>query len=180
MGAERKVALALRGGGEVLSKLKGRVTVSIQNNPRGIIVDRWQYQAMLDASDSPEPEVESESDSKKPPVEDSDSDSEVPRGKRVSPIKSMEEERERERERRQEKRKKKKLKKLKIVSPKVTDFEIEEVEVWTPAMYEKWDKSGRPKKRKHRHDSDSDSKQKSKKPGFNRSISFGAIKSRSS
>merc|ERR1712179_503870 len=67
-------------------------------------------------------------------------------------------------------------KKLKIVSPKVTDFEIEEVEVWTPAMYEKWDKSGRPKKRKHRHDSDSDSKQKSKKPGFNRSISFGANK----
>lgn len=174
--AERKVALALRGGDQVLNKLKGRVTVSIQNTPRGIVVDRWQYQAMLDASDSP-PESEPETAKKQPAVGDSDSDSEVPRGgKRVSPIKSLEEERERDRERRQEKRKKKKLKKLKIVSPRVTDFPVEEVEVWTPAMYEKWDKCGRPKKRKHRHDSDSDSKQKSKKPGFNRSMSFGSNK----
>lgn len=171
--AERKVALALRGGDQVLNKLKGRVTVSIQNTPRGIVVDKWQYQAMLDASDSAESEPESK---KQTVVGDSDSDSEVPRGKRVSPIKSLEEERERERERRQEKRKKKKLKKLKIVSPRVTDFPVEEVEVWTPAMYEKWDKCGRPKKRKHRHDSDSDSKQKSKKPGFNRSMSFGSNK----
>ena len=102
---------------------------------------------------------------------DSGSDVSIPRGKRFSPVKASNEDKDGER-----RKKKKKLTKLKIDPPR-KDFNLEEVEVWTPAMYQKWDKSGRPKekKRKHKHDSDSDSKSKLKNMkvgGFNRSISF--------
>ena len=101
---------------------------------------------------------------------DSGSDVSIPRGKRFSPVKASNEDKDGER-----KKKKMKLTELKMDPPR-RDFDIEDVEVWTPAMYQKWDKSGRPKekKRKHKHDSDSDSKSKLKnmKVGFNRSISF--------
>ena len=106
---------------------------------------------------------------------DSGSDVSIPRGKRFSPVKASNEDKDGER-----KKKKKKLTKLKMDPPR-KDFDIEDVEVWTPAMYQKWDKSGRPKekKRKHKHDSDSDSKSKLKNMktvGFNRSISFDVNK----
>ena len=104
---------------------------------------------------------------------DSGSDVSIPRGKRFSPVKASNNE---DKDGERKKKKKKKLTKLKMDPPR-KDFEIEDVEVWTPAMYQKWDKSGRPKekKRKHKHDSDSDSKSKLKNMkvgGLNRSISF--------
>ena len=105
---------------------------------------------------------------------ESDSDSSPARGKRISPAKQAVE----ESSRRREKKKRKKLKKLRIDTAPA-NFSPEEVEVWTPAMYEKWDRGGRPKtkKRKHKQDSDSDSRQKMKvKPGFNRSLSFDTKK----
>jgi hypothetical protein len=78
------------------------------------------------------------------------------------------------------KKKRKKVKKIRIKSPRPpVSLPVEGVEVWTPAMYQKWDRSGRPreKKRKHtRQDSDSDSKLKLKKPGFARSMSFDGKK----
>jgi len=171
--AERKVALALRGGGDVLSRMRGKLSVKIQNSPKFVVIDLWQYQNQLDASDT------SGSDYRKPTAGDSDSDSgsdvSIPRGKRFSPVKASNEDKDGER-----KKKKKKLTKLKMDPPR-KDFDIEDVEVWTPAMYQKWDKSGRPKekKRKHKHDSDSDSKSKLKNMktvGFNRSISFDVNK----
>ena len=104
---------------------------------------------------------------------DSGSDVSIPRGKRFSPVKASNEDKDRER-----KKKKKKLTKLKMDPPR-RDFNIEDVEVWTPAMYQKWDKSGRPKEKKRKHDSDSDSKSKLKNMktvGFSRSISFDVNK----
>ena len=105
-----------------------------------------------------------------PCFRDSDSSSEVSRGGKSSPSKQPPEEKRRH--------KKNKLKKLKIASPKSNvDFEVEDVEVWTPAMYQQWDKSGRPKEKKKKHRHDSDSRQKIKKPGgFQRSISFDTRK----
>ena len=50
--AERKVALALRGGGDVLSRMRGKLSVKIQNSPKFVVIDLWQYQAQLDASDT--------------------------------------------------------------------------------------------------------------------------------
>ena len=49
--AERKVALALRGGGDVLSRMRGKLSVKIQNSCP-VVIDLWQYQAQLDASDT--------------------------------------------------------------------------------------------------------------------------------
>ena len=49
---ERKVALALRGGGDVLSRMRGRLSVSIQNVAKFVFLDLWQYTARLDESDS--------------------------------------------------------------------------------------------------------------------------------
>ena len=50
--AERKVALALRGGGDVLSRMRGKLSVKIQNTPQFVVIDLWQYQNQLDASDT--------------------------------------------------------------------------------------------------------------------------------
>ena len=55
--AERKVALALRGGGDVLSRMRGKLSVSCQNSPRFMMIDLWQYQAQLDSSDSSDGET---------------------------------------------------------------------------------------------------------------------------
>merc|ERR1712039_854041 len=49
--AERKVALALRGGGDVLSRMRGKLSVKIQNSCP-VVIDLWQYQAQLEASDT--------------------------------------------------------------------------------------------------------------------------------
>merc|ERR1712004_709610 len=95
---ERKVALALRGGGDVLSRMRGKLSVKIQNSCP-VVIDLWQYQAQLDASDT------SGSDYRKPAAAgDSDSDSgsdvSIPRGKRFSPVKvASNDEKERERRR---------------------------------------------------------------------------------
>ena len=59
-------------------------------------------------------------------------------------------------------------------SPEKRSIEPESVEVWTPAMYQKWDAGtlkSKDKKRKHMVGSDSDSRVKVK-PGFNRSMSY--------
>ena len=103
---------------------------------------------------------------------DSGSDVSIPRGKRFSPVKASNNE---DKDGERKKKKKKKLTKLKMDPPR-KDFDIEDVEVWTPAMYQKWEESGRlkEKKRKHKHDSDSDSKSKLKNMnvGFNQRIIF--------
>ena len=66
---ERKVALSLRGGGEVLSRVGGRLSVSIQSSPRNVIIDLWQYQAMLDQSSEGEEDTPQERQARRNPVE---------------------------------------------------------------------------------------------------------------
>merc|ERR1712058_140814 len=64
------------------------------------------------------------------------SDDSIPRGKRISALKSSDSEE--EIKKRKKKLKKKKDKKTRIQTP-VNDFPVEEV-IWTPSMYQKWDK----------------------------------------
>ena len=97
---------------------------------------------------------------------DSGSEDSIPRGKRFSPIKVPESEEEVKRTKKKLKKHKKKRKRIRAATPEPT-FPVEDV-VWTPAMYEKWDKNR--KSGKKVSDSDSDAP-RSKHKKLHRSLS---------
>merc|ERR1712034_160346 len=129
----------------------GRVSVSVQTKPKAVILDMALYKMQLLADDGTD---ESEHEVKEPirKPSDSGSDEEIPRGKRISPVKMPESE--------------EKRKRIRKASPDPS-IVVEDV-VWTPAMYEKWDKNRG--KKGGGYDSDSDAP-KSKHKKFHRSLS---------
>jgi len=141
-----------RKGGDVLAWMsrKGRVSVSVQTKPKGVILDMALYKMQLLAADGTD-ESEHEAEPSKKQT-DSDSDDEIPRGKRISPVKIPGSEDDSRKHKKKMKKHKKKRKRIRTHSPDPT-FPVEEV-VWTPAMYKKWDET------KHKKggglDSDSD------------------------
>merc|ERR1712106_550509 len=156
-----------RKGGDVLAWMsrKARVSVSVQTKPKAVILDMALYKMQLLAEDgSDESEHEAKETSRK--QSDSDSDDEIPRGKRISPVKMPESEEELRRPKKKLKKHKKKRKRVRKQSPAAT-FPVEEV-VWTPAMYEKWDKNRG--KKGDKYDSDSDAP-RNKHKKLNRSLS---------
>merc|ERR1712013_901014 len=76
-----------RKGGDVLSWMsrKGRVSVSVQTKPKGVLLDMALYKMQFLAADGTD-ESEHEAEPSKKQT-DSDSDDEIPRGKRISPVK---------------------------------------------------------------------------------------------
>lgn len=156
-----------RKGGDVLAWMsrKARVSVSVQTKPKAVILDMALYKMQLLAEDgSDESAHEAKETSRK--QSDSDSDDEIPRGKRISPVKMPESEEELRRPKKKLKKHKKKRKRVRKQSPAAA-FPVEEV-VWTPAMYEKWDKNRG--KKGDKYDSDSDAP-RSKHKKLNRSLS---------
>jgi len=156
-----------RKGGDVLAWMsrKARVSVSVQTKPKAVILDMALYKMQLLADDgTDESEHEVKEPTRKP--SDSGSDEEIPRGKRISPVKLPESEEERRRPNKKLKKHKKKRKRIRKASPDPS-IVVEDV-VWTPAMYEKWDKNRG--KKGGGYDSDSDAP-KSKHKKFHRSLS---------
>lgn len=156
-----------RKGGDVLAWMsrKARVSVSVQTKPKAVILDMALYKMQLLADDGTD---ESEHEVKEPirKQSDSGSDEEIPRGKRISPVKMPDSEEEMRRPKKKLKKHKKKRKRIRKASPG-PPIEVEDV-VWTPAMYEKWDKNRG--KKGGGYDSDSDAP-KSKHKKFHRSMS---------
>jgi len=156
-----------RKGGDVLAWMsrKARVSVSVQTKPKAVILDMALYKMQLLAEDGTD---ESDTEVKQATGKPSDSGSEdsIPRGKRFSPIKVPESEEEVKRTKKKLKKHKKKRKRIRAATPEPT-FPVEDV-VWTPAMYEKWDKNR--KSGKKVSDSDSDAP-RSKHKKLHRSLS---------
>jgi len=155
-----------RKGGDVLAWMsrKAKVSVSVQTKPKAVILDMALYKMKLladDGTEESEPDVAQESGKKS----DSASEDSIPRGKRFSPKKLPESEEEVRKPKKKLKKHKKKKKKIRLATPDPT-FPVEEV-VWTPAMYEKWDKN---RKKRKGSDSDSDAP-RSKHKKFHRSVS---------
>jgi len=157
-----------RKGGDVLAWMsrKARVSVSVQTRPKADILDMALYKMKLLADDGSD---ESDREVKQPTEKRSDSGSEdsIPRGKRFSPVKLPESEEEVKKPKKKLKKHKKKRKRIRSDSPE-SSLPVEDV-VWTPAMYEKWDKN-RKKGGKKMSDSDSDVP-RSKLKKFHRSLS---------
>jgi len=157
-----------RKGGDVLAWMnkKASVSVSVQTKPKAVILDMALYKMKLlaeDASEESEQDIKEEEPLRKP--SESDSDDEIPKGKRFSPVKVPDSE-EDLRPRKKLKKHKKKRKRVRLASPDKS-FPVEEV-VWTPAMYQKWDKTRH--KKGNVYDSDSDAP-KSKHKKLKRSLS---------
>merc|ERR1712098_567168 len=134
-------------GGDVLAWMsrRAKVSVIVQTSPRAYIQDMAQYRMRLLAEgDSEDSDVPSSRRYRKSSGEEkapksrlsTSSDDSIPRGKRISALKSSDSEE--EIKKRKNKLKKKKDKKTRIQTP-VKDFPVEEV-IWTPSMYQKWDK----------------------------------------
>jgi len=180
-------------GGDVLAWMsrRAKVSVIVQTSPRAYIQDMAQYRMRLlaegDSEDSDVPSSTSRRSRKSSGEEktpksrmSTSSDDSIPRGKRISALKSSESEDE-EMKKRRKKLKKKKDKKTRIHTP-VKDFPVEEV-IWTPSMYQKWDKmSTNTTTTKRKIDSgDSDGSKSSKhKIKYQRSSSIDLKKSSSS
>jgi len=160
-------------GGDVLSWMNksAKVKVNVQTNPKSFIQDMAQYKLRLHfLEDSSDSEPEKVSKSCKSKDEEESSDDSIPRGRRINPLKSSSSsDSEDERKRRVEKKKKKK-KRIQRRSPSP----VEEV-VWTPSMYQKWDKNRKLSKRKT-SDSDTD-RPRPKSLKFQRSASIELKKS---
>jgi len=154
-----------RKGGDVLAWMsrKGRVSVSVQTKPKGVILDMALYKMQLLAADGTDDSEHEAEPSKK--LTDSESDDEIPRGKRISPVKIPSEDDLRKHKKKMKKHKKKR-KRIRKYSPDPT-FPVEEV-VWTPAMYKKWDETKQ--KKGGGYDSDSDAP-RSKHKKLHRSLS---------
>jgi len=157
-----------RKGGDVLAWMsrKARVSVSVQTKPKAVILDMALYKMQLLAEDGTD---ESDREVKQPTGKPSDSGSEdsIPRGKRFSPAKVPESDEEIKKPKKKLKKHKKKRKRVRNATPDPS-LPVEDV-VWTPAMYEKWDKN-RKKGGKKVSDSDSDAP-RSKQKKFHRSLS---------
>eukprot|EP00092_Neocalanus_flemingeri_P001094 GFUD01001165.1.p1 GENE.GFUD01001165.1~~GFUD01001165.1.p1 ORF type:complete len:928 (+),score=299.75 GFUD01001165.1:196-2979(+) len=155
-----------RKGGDVLAWMsrKARVSVSVQTKPKAVILDMALYKMKLLAEDGTD---ESDHEVKEPTGKQSDSGSEdsIPRGKRFSPVKLPESEEEMKKPKKKIKKHKKKRKRIRKATPEPS-FPVEDV-VWTPAMYEKWDKN---RGKKKGSDSDSDAP-RSKHKKLHRSMS---------
>lgn len=167
-----------RKGGDVLAWMNksGKVKVNVQTTPKSFIQDMAQYKLRLhfleDSSDSEPEKASKTSQSKEDPRSESESsDESIPKGRRINPLKSSSSsDSEEERKKRREKKKKKKKKKHKRLDPPLEDV------VWTPSMYQKWDKQKKGGKRKA-SDSDNERPKSSKSLKFQRSASIELKKS---
>jgi len=153
-------------GGDVLAWMnkKAKVKVNVQTTPKSFIQDMAQYKLRLhfqEDSSSSEPEKTSKSSPRRDDLrsDSESSDDSIPRGKRINPIKSSSSstDSEEERKRRKERKKRKKKKYKKKTRENSEDFPVEEV-VWTPSMYQKWDKGAKIGVKRKASNSDSERK----------------------
>jgi len=168
-------------GGDVLAWMNksAKVKVNVQTNPKSFIQDMAQYKLRLhfleDSSDSEPEKVSKSSKSKEDPKSESESsDDSIPRGRRINPLKSSSSSDSEDGRKRRVIQKKKKKKIMQRRSPSPLEEDIEEV-VWTPSMYQKWDRHKKLGKRKA-SDSDTD-RPRPKSLKFQRSASIEQKKS---
>merc|ERR1711936_1487210 len=142
-------------GGDILAWMsrRAKISVNVQTKPNSVILDMALYRMKLLAEEEEtvsEAEEGSSALSNRRSASESSDDS-IPRGKRISPLKKVKEDEYRDSNL---KRHKKKKKKHRSRSVERDNRSPPRNVVWTPAMYQKWDKdkTRTPKK----NDSDSD------------------------